>query len=130
MGSLNFISDVIYGLKMDMGQLIYAGINNVSKDLVTGDRTNTQTRVAIPNAIWLPLNLRKQFLQSIGIHKTTPLEAGTREVLIDRTDIPTNLTLKNQTGYLEIKGIKTDIIAIEDYEHAYIVIVKQITGMP
>jgi len=130
MGNLNFIKDVIYGLKRDMGQTIYAGINTVTTNVATGARTNVQTRLAIPNAIWLPLNLRRQFLQQVGIHKVAALEAGNREVLIDKKDIPSSLTLKNQTGYLEINGKKTDIVAIEDYTHALIVVVKQIDGMP
>lgn len=130
MGNLDFISDVIYGLKMDMGQLIYAGKNSIDRDVITGERTNTQDRFAIPNAIYLPLNLRRQFLQQVGIHKVMPLEAGNREVLIDKVDIPATKTLATTEGFLEIKGKQTPIIAIEDYEHAYIVVVKQISGMP
>lgn len=128
MGDLSFISDVIYGLKMDMGQAIVVGTRDVTRDLATGQRTRNESTFVIPNAIYLPLNLRIQFLKTVGIHRTAILESGNREILIDKADVSQPIPTSN--GFVEINGQRGDVVAVEDYQHALIVVVKHITGMP
>lgn len=130
MGDLNFISDVIYGLKMDMGQTVLVGTRNETSNLETGQVVSVEDTFVIPNAIYLPVNLRGQFLKSIGIHREGYVESGNREILIDITDIPPDKTIPNRKGFVEIRGNRGDVVSIDDYQHALIVTVKQITGVP
>lgn len=129
MGNLDFISDVIYGLKMDMGQVITVGVRSSTSNLATGNTTFTEDTFTIPNAIYLPLNLRAQFLRSIGIHKEGYLESGNREILIDADDIPAGKSLLNQKGFVVINNKKADIVSVDDFQHAFIVTIKQVTGL-
>lgn len=130
MGDLIFISDVIYGLKMDMGQTILVGTRTEVTNLATGQIAKTEDTFAIANAIYLPVNLRGQFLKSVGIHREAFLESGNREILIDKSDIPAGKTIPNQKGFIEINGSRGDVVSVDDYQHAMIVTVKHITGMP
>ncbi len=131
MGDLNFISDVIYGLKIDMGQMIIVGQRSTAPfNIVTGVRPDSVTTFMIPQGIYLPINRRQQFLQTAGIHKTNHLEQGQREVLIDKADIPSGSEIKLEGGFIEINGQRGDIVRIEDYDNALIVVIKEIKGMP
>lgn len=89
-----FISDVIYGLKLEYGEEITVTKSNKSVNLDTGVVSSTSTTFKIQNGILLPVNLRAFFAKSVGIHKMVYLEQGEREILIDNSDIPSNQILE------------------------------------
>ena len=124
---MNWISDVIYGLKHDgYGQPMTLIRETSTPNFDFGSKNLISEQLYIPLAIPLPVNLRLQFLRSIGLLKAGALEQGDREVLIDRIDIPDNkkYLLSEGSYFLDAQNRRRYIRRIDDYEDAFIAVVK------
>ncbi len=123
MNDLEFIKDVIYGLKQEYGQLaeIRKETRVVNPD--TGVVTPTYESISIPLVIPLPINLRAAFMKTVGISRMGYLEPGQREVLIDKDDMPAGKIIEIHDRILF--GTKEEeIIKTDDYEYAMILVTK------
>ena len=131
MSNLLFIADVIYGLKIEYGELISVGTHNFTQDQRTGIKTDTPSNLfTISMAIPLPENLREAFLKTVGIKKEGRLQSGQREFLIDKSDIPTGMSIIEHRSFIDFAGKRSDVQKVDDYLYAMIVVVEGITGMP
>lgn len=121
---MNFIEDVIYGLKVEYGKPITAV--NVSKDGInyeTGKQDTSESSLMIPLMIELPISLRQAFLKSVGIHKIGYLESGEQEFLIDANDLIDDFEITNES-YLLTETRRLKVKSIEKYEGLLIVVAK------
>jgi len=126
---IDWIADVIYGLKMEYGQPItFRKKTTSSTNYDTGQVTKTVTSKYIENAVPLPLNLRKAFLKTVGINKVAEVASGEFEILVDKVDLDGLVPEANDQ--VQAYGDTTTIIRTEDYSQAYILIVNRIKGMP
>jgi hypothetical protein len=123
MSDLDFIKDVIYGLKQEYGQqaTIRHETRTVNPD--TGASTSTNVDFGIPLAIPLPLNLRAAFMKTVGISRMAYLEPGQREVLIDKDDIPADKTIALHDKILFGARVE-EITKVDDYEYAMILVAQ------
>lgn len=126
MSNLQFIADVIYGLKVEYGEPIVVGSHVFTIEQQTGQKTDNPITFPICMAIPLPENLREAFLKSVGIKKEGMLEAGQRQFLIDKADIPIGMSIV-KGGYIQFAGKTADIQKVDDYLHAVTLIVQGLT---
>lgn len=127
MSNLTFISDVIYGLKVEYGEPIVVGTHVFTINQQTGQKTDTPITFVISMAIPLPENLREAFLKTVGIKKEGILEAGQTQFLIDKADIPIGTKIIKNLGFIDFAGKRGDIQKIDDYRYAAIITVQGLT---
>jgi hypothetical protein len=123
MSDLEFIKDVIYGLKQEYGEPATVRRESRTVNPDTGAVTKTNVDFGISLAIPLPLNLRAAFMKTVGISRMGYLEPGQREVLIDKDDIPTGNKIEPHDRIIFKERIE-EIIKTDDYEFAMILVAQ------
>lgn len=125
MNDLDFIADVIYGLKLEYGKTLTFKDETRQIDALTGAVTSTpQADIIVPLAIPLPINMRAAFLKAVGINRMGYLEPGEREILIDNTDLAGADPQSLLHRYIITGSKKEEITKVEDYEFGSILIAK------
>lgn len=109
--------------------------SNDTNDLTTGKRTVTTQKWSVKRGVPLPRKVSQNNLLSIALKELfargSVTEMGDRQVLIDRTDLPSNFQLGTENWYFVIDGIRYQVLSHQDYEaFAYIVTLKSTTGAP
>lgn len=126
--NLIFISETIYGLKIEYGEEITVGTHNWTTDQATGIKTDAPTSFAISMAIPLPEILRESFFLKLGIQKAGRLQKGQREFLIDKSDLQTPI-IENKS-FIDYNGKRADVQTVDDYIYAMIVTTQAPSGNP
>lgn len=123
MNDLAFISDVIYQLKHEYGDVLTLEyLVSEVQDVTTGqnsDRTIVTARIA--RAITMPTQVSMAFIRSLLQSKGLSVPQATTQVLIDRKDIP--LTIGFELGRLKAKDKDNkylNIASIDVFEYAVI----------
>lgn len=119
---LDFISDVIYGLKIDQGESISIKIMaETSIDQATGVRSRTITSYDVAMALVLPDNQRLNFIRSFSgksQKKEGAIEIQGRHFLIDKDDLP-DIVITDTNTFILFNAKYYKVLAVEDYEKAW-----------
>lgn len=133
---LQHIRRHLYKLKRRWGSPvdIYFESSDVN-DLETGKRVVTAQKWSVSRGVPLPRKVTQNSLLSIALKELftrgAVTETGDRQVLLDRTDLPSDFQLGTENWYFIIDGIRYQVLSHEDYEgFAYIVALKSTTGAP
>lgn len=128
MSDLDFIADVIYGLKNEYGLPMTFGRKTSSVNLQTGVKVDTIDSFPIALAIPLAENIREQFVKSISGRREAFLQTGQRQILVDTSDIPVGKSIDPE-GFVDYDGGRAEINKVENYKYGLIVTVTQVSGV-
>lgn len=85
---MDFVKDVIYGLKMEYGSPATFTKKSETVNLETGVKGGATTSKYVDRVIALPLDRRNAFLKSVGIHsKELLMNQNQQQFLVDRSDL-------------------------------------------
>lgn len=126
MSNLSFISDVIYGLKIEYGEPMIVGTHNWTTNQQTGVKTDSPTTYMIGMVIPLPENLRESFFKSIGAKLEGRIQKGQRIFLLDKADVQSPMI--EGRSWIEFDSKKYDVQTVDDYIHGLIVTCQAVTG--
>lgn len=133
---LQHIRRHLYSLKRKFGSPVDIYFESSdTNDLETGKRVVTAQKWSIKRAVPLPRKVSQHTLLSIALKELFTrgaiTEMGDRQVLIDRTDLPSDFQLGTENWYFIVDGIRYQVLSHQDYEaFAYIVDLKSTTGAP
>jgi len=113
-------------------------LGNAETDYETGVKSRTHTSVYIKRAVVLPSVLTREIYQSISVISANKrvvqggsFDPAVRRFIIDRTDVPSTYTVKND-DWIVYAGARYDIKKVEEYEYetAWLVYAHRIEGAP
>lgn len=123
---MNFISDIIYGLKVDMGeQISVTQSTSAVINYQTGAKAVTTSSFTIQMAIVLPKNQAVQFLRSVGIQVSGTVKSDEQVILLDKTDVPTPIQIGD---VISVQSKSRTVLRIEDYPGAMILVIKELNA--
>lgn len=123
---MNFISDIIYGLKVDMGeQISVTQSTSAVVNYQTGEKAITTSSFTIQMAIVLPKNQAVQFLRSVGIQVSGTVKSDEQVILLDKTDVPTPIQIGD---VISVQSKSRTVLRIEDYPGAMILVIKELNA--
>ena len=136
---IRFIRRNIRTLKREYGNPITVYQQGVvSTDYDTGVKTEAHTSAYISRAVVLPVRLRRDVIQTISMISVNKKvvqggshDAGIRNFIIDRADVPSVYTLK-EDDWIVYDGARYDIKQVDEYEYktAWLVWAKRVEGAP
>ncbi len=124
-GKLRIIRQILYRLKRGWGlPLAIQYQTSTVADITTGVITQSIERVDVKRAVVLPSTIHKEFKYDIGYLKANSnftygglLTTGTRQVLIDRSDLPKGYIIEPSDNYTIIfDGKRYNIKTVEDMD--------------
>lgn len=123
---MNFIDDIIYGLKVDMGeQISVTQSTSAVINYQTGEKAITTSSFTIQMAIVLPKNQAVQFLRSVGIQVSGTVKSDEQVILLDKTDVPTPIQIGD---VISVQSKSRTVLRIEDYPGAMILVIKELNA--
>lgn len=131
------IRNVIYQMKRQYGgDITLYKLVSAGTDRATGVKTETHTSVYISRAVVLPVNIRRELLQSISLISANKqlvmggsFDAGLRVFIIDRRDAP-GYDLSND-DWIVYDHKRYDIVSIDEFEQstAWLITAKALQGV-
>lgn len=138
-GRLQLIKKVLYRLKRSYGCPIAVYRQSPQTiDLATGKSSITRTSIEIKRAVVLPSKIHRGFTFDIGYLKANSnftygavYTDATREIIIDRHDLPKGYTLDaTDEFYVVYQGKRWEIKVVEEFEFnlAYYLTLARVDG--
>ena len=130
------IRRILYGLRRQFGggPLWIYHATDVITDPQTGEKSNTLTVTEVPDVVILPTKLSREVVRSISAISSNKafsyggwFDASVRTLIIDKYDVP-DLEAIHQDDWLVIDNKVFEIRRFEDFEHAFVIVGKQVIG--
>lgn len=135
---IRLVRTCIYHLKRDYGgEITLYRLGTATTDRATGVKSETHSSVYIPRAVVLPVNVKREVIQSISAISANKkvvmggsFDTGTRVFIIDRQDAR-GYSLTND-DWIVYKHVRYDIVTIDEFEDAtaWLITAKAVEGAP
>lgn len=133
-----FIRNAIYRMKHDYGgEITLYQLTSATTDRATGVKSEAHTSILIPRAVVLPVNVRREVIQSISAISANKklvmggsFDSGLRVFIIDRRDAP-GYEITND-DWIVYEHKRYDLKSVEEFEQstAWLITGKCVEGAP
>jgi hypothetical protein len=135
---IKFIRRCVYQMKHEYGgNITLYLLDAVATDYQEGTKTESHTSYPITRAIVLPLRIKREVIQTISMISANKkfvqggtFDSGTRTFIIDRRDVPTVTSIRND-DWIVYNSKRYEIKWVDEFEQqtAWVVVGKEVEGV-